>query len=426
MALESRLSGTRPLSPPPISGLTWRALVASRACTVRSLVFIALGSLFGPQSRCSHRMGPEASCEALPKTSAAVVGFAMLQAQIANDTALAAQRLFALDDIKLSATGPVARLPASRRGALSQRLRCLRPSAEDAPRNLYDEELLNAALSAGRACATCGRQCALHVFDDVATGAEVAALVAHGRSVLAQTAAEEVAPASGHTPASAAGTREAGERVDFAESADLARGSTVGGGHLLGLRLAERLRRLTAETFDVPRARLRVTEHFMRRSAPGNDYLVHCDEAICDQFQYSSVLWLSDHGQHFDGGELAFYRNRSWRSLPWLLVEPAAGRAAVFSSGWENVHGIKPVERGERWAFVAVFALIAAAAPPPKAPPAPPRADAFFSACVRTASRNYTACRQDWAHFLDDDGSAASPRWPWRPPRPRRGRRRRA
>jgi hypothetical protein len=39
------------------------------------------------------------------------------------------------------------------------------------------------------------------------------------------------------------------------------------------------------------------------------------------------------------------------RSWPWLLVEPTVGRAVFFSSGWENIHGIKPVTSGERWAF---------------------------------------------------------------------------
>ncbi len=31
------------------------------------------------------------------------------------------------------------------------------------------------------------------------------------------------------------------------------------------------------------------------------------------------------------------------------------GRAALFSSGWENVHGIKPLTRGQRWALSVPF-----------------------------------------------------------------------
>lgn len=57
----------------------------------------------------------------------------------------------------------------------------------------------------------------------------------------------------------------------------------------------------------------------------------------------STVLWLSEQGRDFTGGELAFLHNRTWA---WLVVEPRVGRAAVFSSGWENVHGIKPLTRG--------------------------------------------------------------------------------
>ena len=55
---------------------------------------------------------------------------------------------------------------------------------------------------------------------------------------------------------------------------------------------------------------------------------------------------------------------------------------AFFSSGWENVHGIEPLTRGERWALSMVFMLdhkTTGLLPKPTAPPIgrppPSRAD---------------------------------------------------
>lgn len=54
-------------------------------------------------------------------------------------------------------------------------------------------------------------------------------------------------------------------RVDFLQSAE--HGSQAG--HLLCLRVMERLRRIVARVFGLPRARLRVAEHFLTLRQPG-------------------------------------------------------------------------------------------------------------------------------------------------------------
>ena len=54
-------------------------------------------------------------------------------------------------------------------------------------------------------------------------------------------------------------------RVDFKESATL---GTLAG-HLLGLRVTERLRRIVADAFGLPTERVRLAEHFLTIRSPG-------------------------------------------------------------------------------------------------------------------------------------------------------------
>ena len=197
-------------------------------------------------------------------------------------------------------------------------------------------------------CAT--DNCALHVRDEVVLAAEAAELVEHGVQVLAS---EDEGSSFGGLAYSRS------RRIDFLQSA--ADGSMAG--HLLCLRVAERLRRIVSGAFRLPLAQVRLSEHFLtlRQPGPSLEQPVHCDEAVFPhgegahgrwRFHFSSVLWLGESGGDFDGGRLAFYNNST---RPWLEVEPMVGRAAVFSSGWENIHAIQRVTRGHRWAFTAAF-----------------------------------------------------------------------
>ena len=133
-----------------------------------------------------------------------------------------------------------------------------------------------------------------------------------------------------------------------------------------------------------------------QRSAPRAG--CSCDEAVFPhgedirgkwRFHFSTVLWLGSAGIDFEGGALAFYSNAS---KPWLQVEPRLGRAALFSSGWENVHGIRPVVRGERWALTAAFMVHDKLLPPQHA------GRDFYDQCVHPVSKgSYAQCRQHWA-----------------------------
>ena len=144
----------------------------------------------------------------------------------------------------------------------------------------------------------------------------------------------------------------------------------------------------------------------------------HCDESLAPHFHFSTVLWLNEAGRDFDGGELAFLHNRSWA---WLLVEPAAGRGVVFSSGWENVHGIKPLRKfGARWAFSVPLMVNDELNRPPAtaadgsdvgddARAASERDRRFHERCVRPADKHaYQHCRADWASAMSRPSSPNS------------------
>lgn len=85
------------------------------------------------------------------------------------------------------------------------------------------------------------------------------------------------------------------------------------------------------------------------------------------QRHYSVVLYLNDAGRDFDGGIFQFFDEEV--RVVALCVKPppasiviqigqgtrvqeevlaVAGRALIFTSGPENMHGITPVTRGER------------------------------------------------------------------------------
>ena len=308
----------------------------------------------------------------------------------------------------------VQRLKANEPGAaFSRKLNCLKPARKLADlqrRHSFDSDLLSLKLKRGRVCkaALCSLgRCGLHVRDSVLTPEESAILVAHGQGVL---------------DAEGPSAYDAGwpyRRVDFMRSAH--NGSTEG--HVLKLRVAERMRRLASEIFELPLAHVGIAETLLawrgaetndasgggtghsssssRSSSPpprspppprpaprspppldeeaaraksatladrGSEQFsaearaaaesdepesqYHCDESLAPHFHFTSIVWLSSHGTDFTGGELAFLYNQSWA---WMLVEPAAGRAAFFSSGWENIHGIKPLGRGQRWALSVPF-----------------------------------------------------------------------
>lgn len=78
----------------------------------------------------------------------------------------------------------------------------------------------------------------------------------------------------------------------------------------------------------------------------------HVDQANIGYYDYSAVLYLSTHGEDFDGGALRFIDFEGDE-----VVEPRAGRCVLFTSGAEHLHQVEHVSSGVRLAMGMWFTL---------------------------------------------------------------------
>eukprot|EP00937_MAST-01D_sp_MAST-1D-sp2_P008286 g8286.t1 len=291
----------------------------------------------------------------------------------------------------------------------------------------FDAALMAQALEPGRVCTrgACSPACSVSVADGVLSAAEAARLSRHARAV-----ARRFANATDD---------DAKTLVDLSRSAKHEYESVSGSGsisglaspraeHLFFMRVLERVRRLAARRFGVPLARLRVASHFVSFIDAGGEAgasgegagaaTVHADESSFAKFHYSAVLWLNDHGRDFDGGRVHFWRpdarggdggggsgsdadgedggngngtasaaDPRARKRRWLTVEPAAGRLALFSSGWEAIHQVERVVRGARFSLPVFLTT--------------QRSSRFGRACVwPRAAKHWDYCEEAWAQLF--------------------------
>ncbi|GBG24778.1 Prolyl 3-hydroxylase 2 [Hondaea fermentalgiana] len=76
----------------------------------------------------------------------------------------------------------------------------------------------------------------------------------------------------------------------------------------------------------------------------------HVDKDNTPHYDMSGLVYLTTHGEDFDGGEFVFLDEGN----P-TVVRPRRGRFITFSSGQENPHRFTPVTRGTRYAFSMWF-----------------------------------------------------------------------
>ena len=104
--------------------------------------------------------------------------------------------------------------------------------------------------------------------------------------------------------------------------------------------------------------RIKTLEWFSRienqpAKTPHDEYWhVHIDKETYPSFHYTSLLYLTDFGEDFSGGEFVFVDvsdklNRT--------IEPRLARLSFFTSGIENKHHVKPVISGVRYALTLGF-----------------------------------------------------------------------
>lgn len=86
---------------------------------------------------------------------------------------------------------------------------------------------------------------------------------------------------------------------------------------------------------------------------------LHGDTNTDEMFLFTTILYLSQHGDDVVGGETGIadeIDGTHHQTLRGLRVEPSIGRLLIFSSGVENMHEMLPVTHGRRVACQMWFA----------------------------------------------------------------------
>ena len=185
------------------------------------------------------------------------------------------------------------------------------------------------------------------------------------------------------------------------------------------VRLVERVRRTIAHEYGLPLSIILPLQAYSRKYVAGTtqqgggggegDFVtLHTDEATHEGYHYSCVLYLSTHGEDFEGGAFVFNdpaENEEEVQTPIMEEEeeeevevdesllesllrgelpdeplpveegeyvsleeeirragrklspfyPTRGSAAIFSSGWENMHEVEKITSGVRYAVPCFF-----------------------------------------------------------------------
>lgn len=273
------------------------------------------------------------------------------------------------------------RVLSSARRDLISNLTCLCPADGTDGTGLFGDELMHfqeSSTQVGRQCdgGACGPACSRVTYSGVASPEECAELRA---LVAARLVADDLEEEAG-----------AVANVDVSDAADAGDVKLA----FLMLRLIERLRRMVAHEWGLAPAQVRASSAFVARiradpedeqttggGGDGPGYAAaHADESSYASFHYSAVLHLHSAGDGFEGGAFVFTDPpdddvgnatpsgglmAAWaRKLLGLRAErwqtriaPQAGRALLFSSGWENVHYVEPCT-GERFALPVFFECV--------------------------------------------------------------------
>ena len=137
--------------------------------------------------------------------------------------------------------------------------------------------------------------------------------------------------------------------------------------------LVQRSQAVLAEWFGIPRTRFyrsnMITwqgdrgpaESWPRVPRAWFPNSLHGDTNTDEMFLYTTILYLSQHGDDVRGGETGIADvvvdlSRGSQVTAGLRVEPSIGRLLVFSSGVENMHEMLPVTHGRRVAVQMWFA----------------------------------------------------------------------
>mmetsp|Transcript_122241 Transcript_122241/g.353441 ORF Transcript_122241/g.353441 Transcript_122241/m.353441 type:complete len:529 (+) Transcript_122241:98-1684(+) len=185
-------------------------------------------------------------------------------------------------------------------------------------------------------------------------------------------------------------------------------------------RLIERVRRTIAFEYGLPLKTILPLQAYSRKYVAGTtqqgggggegDFVtLHCDEATHTGYHYSCVLYLSNQGEDFEGGNFVFNDplpegekdendgyDRSSMSLEDQIrlagrrltpFHPSRGAAVIFSSGWENLHEVEQITSGIRYCVPCFFTTC-------------PVPDMAYEQMVAGKPKSDEDIADDWLHLL--------------------------
>ena len=232
---------------------------------------------------------------------------------------------------------------------LAVNVTCMKPAGDvSSGYQCFDDDLSGLTLEPGRVCAggCCSDACSRVLLPDFASSDEAEGFRSSVESLMAS---EEEHPHHNMYMMMCAAAGDVRATLTF-------------------MRLVERMRRFIAHQYGLRLRAVAPRQTFVSRIAHAANVerqSLHADESSFKSYHYSCVLYLSTQGCDFEGGGFFFSDPppgadpSAERSL--LRLEPRAGTAVVFSSGWENMHFVEPLESGRRFAVPAFFCTSAEA-----------------------------------------------------------------
>ncbi|PIK53946.1 putative 2-oxoglutarate and iron-dependent oxygenase domain-containing protein 3-like [Apostichopus japonicus] len=122
--------------------------------------------------------------------------------------------------------------------------------------------------------------------------------------------------------------------------------------------VSTKIRMAIATQFRVPYAKLYLTSptFFSKmtnkpaKTIHDEYWHLHVDKETYSTFDYTSLLYLTDYKEDFQGGRFVFVDSNGNKT-----VEPKFGRVSFFTSGSENAHYVEKVTDGTRYALTVSF-----------------------------------------------------------------------
>lgn len=280
----------------------------------------------------------------------------------------------------------------TRPAASVQNLTCTRPVLDVDWRPggaIRGADLMDVKIEPGRACAAgqCSGTCSRVAVPDFASHSECEELCKLASEIMEPLMPEDIDP--DEEMCALAGLPQ----LDLCSVAAFGEPRLM----LLAVRLVERLRRAVAREYGLPLSTVAPHTSYISRwvadGGCGDGTPVHGDEAACPEFHYSAVLHLNSQGEAFEGGDFVFSDapadvspcgsgcgcttaspltpdavvmngddtaadeavEKSTAGRRLTRMAPQAGRAIIFSSGWENLHYVERVKGGVRQAMPTFF-----------------------------------------------------------------------